>query len=103
MSVVLEFAIFPTDKGESKSKYVAKVISMIKQSGIPYQFTPMGTIIECESVSQGLTIVEKAYEILEEDCNRIYSTIKIDYRKGYSNRLQQKIVSVENRLHTSDS
>ena len=98
MSVVLEFAIFPTDHGESKSKYVAKVIEMIRNSGIDYQFTPMGTIIETDSVQEGLDIVKKAYDILEVDCNRIYSTIKIDYRKGYKNRLKQKIESVESKL-----
>ncbi len=98
MSVVLEFAIFPTDHGESKSKYVARVIEMIKQSGVPYEFTAMGTIIETPTVEEGLDIVKKAYEILEVDCNRIYSTIKIDYRKGYKNRLKQKIASVESKL-----
>ncbi len=98
MSVLLEFAIFPTDHGESKSEYVARVIKMIKESGIPYKFTPMGTIIEVPTVAKGLEIVEKAYEILQIDCNRIYSTIKIDYRKGYKNRLEQKIKSVENKL-----
>jgi len=46
MSVLIEFSIFPTDKGESKSKYVARVIKMIKESGVTYQFTPMSTIIE---------------------------------------------------------
>ncbi len=45
MSVLMEFAIFPTDKGESVSKYVSKVINMIDKSGIRYQLTPMGTII----------------------------------------------------------
>ena len=98
MSVLIEFAIFPTDHGESKSKYVARVIKMIKDSGIPYQFTPMGTIIETATVAEGLAIVERAYEILQIDCNRIYSTIKIDYRKGYKNRLEQKVKSVEAKL-----
>jgi len=98
MSVLIEFAIFPTDHGESKSEYVARVIKMIKDSNIPYQFTPMGTIIETKSVKEGLEIVEKAYKILQIDCNRIYSTIKIDYRNGYKNRLKQKIKSVEQKL-----
>ena len=98
MSALIEFAIFPTDQGESKSKYVAKVIQMIKDSGIDYQFTPMGTIIETKSVEEGLEIVNRAYEILQVDCNRIYSTIKIDYRKGYKNRLEQKVKSVEQKL-----
>jgi uncharacterized protein (TIGR00106 family) len=98
MSVVIEFAIFPTDKGESKSRYVAKVIEMIKDSGVNYIFTPMGTIIETDSVKEGLDIVNRAYEILQADCNRIYSTIKIDYRAGYKNRLEQKVKSVKSKL-----
>ena len=98
MSALIEFAIFPTDHGESKSEYVARVIKMIKESGITYQFTPMGTILETETVAEGLEIVQKAYEILQIDCNRIYSTIKIDYRAGQSNRLIKKIKSVESKL-----
>jgi len=98
MSALIEFAIFPTDHGESKSEYVARVIKMIKDSGVTYQFTAMGTIIETQSVQEGLEIVQKAYEILQIDCNRIYSTIKIDYRAGYKNRLKQKIKSVESKI-----
>ncbi len=98
MSVLMEFAIFPTDKGESKSEYVAKVIKVIKESGVAYEFGPMGTTIEVESVEEGFKIIQKAYEVLEQDCNRIYSTIKIDYRKNKDNRLEQKIKSVEKKL-----
>lgn len=98
MSALIEFAIFPTDHGESKSEYVARVIKMIKQSGVTYQFTPMGTILETDTVAEGMVIVDKAYEILQVDCNRIYSTIKIDYRAGQSNRLVKKIESVESKL-----
>jgi uncharacterized protein (TIGR00106 family) len=101
MSALIEFAIFPTDHGESKSKYVARVIDMIKKSGIKYQFTPMGTIIETDSVEEGLEFVKRAYEILQVDCNRIYSTIKIDYRAGKSNRLEAKVASVESKLENA--
>ena len=101
MSALIEFAIFPTDHGESKSAYVARVIKMIKDSGVPYQFTPMGTIIETDTVAEGLAIVEEAYKILQIDCNRIYSTIKIDYRAGYNNRLEAKVKSVEDKLNKS--
>ncbi len=50
------------------------------------------------TVEEGLEIVKRAYELLEVDCNRIYSTIKIDYRKGYEDRVTQKIKSVEDKL-----
>ncbi len=45
MSAVIEFIIFPIDHGDSKSVYVARVIDIIKQSGIDYIFTPIETTI----------------------------------------------------------
>jgi uncharacterized protein YqgV (UPF0045/DUF77 family) len=35
---------------------------------------------------------------MSKDCNRISTTIKVDYRKGKSGRLQGKIGSVEKKL-----
>ncbi|DAB33884.1 MAG TPA: hypothetical protein CFH82_08165 [Sulfurospirillum sp. UBA12182] len=98
MSVLLEFSMFPTDKGESVSSYVSRIIEMISQSGVSYQLTPMGTIIECEQIDEALEIVKKAYECLEKDCNRIYSSLKFDIRKGQKKRLFSKIKSIEERL-----
>ena len=98
MSVLLEFSMFPTDKGESVSAYVSRIIEMISQSGVSYQLTPMGTIIECEEIDEALEIVKKAYECLEKDCNRIYSSLKFDIRKGQKKRLFSKIKSIEEKL-----
>ena len=99
MSVLLEFAIFPTDKsGESASESVSKVIDMINKSGVSYQLTAMGTIIETETLDEALDIVNKSYEVLEPFSKRVYSSIKLDIRKGKSDRLQQKIESVESKI-----
>ncbi len=96
MSVLLEFTMFPTDKSESKSKEVAEVIKIIRESGVSYQLTAMATIIETENISIALALVEKCYLRLEElGCNRVYSTLKFDIRKGHENRLKTKIESVE--------
>lgn len=101
MSVLLEFAMFPTSdecrNGSSVSHQVAKIIDMIDQSGLAYQLTPMGTIVECESVPEALSVVERAYERLDE-CERVYSTIKLDIRKGEMGRLSGKIASVEKQI-----
>ncbi|MDH4201212.1 MAG: MTH1187 family thiamine-binding protein, partial [Spirochaetia bacterium] len=48
MSVLLEFSMFPTDKGESKSEYVARSIQIIQDSKLPYKMGAMGTTIEGE-------------------------------------------------------
>jgi len=98
MSVLLEFAMFPTDKGESVSEYVGRILKVIDEEGHPYTLTAMGTIIEVQSLDDALKIVEKAYRQLEKDCNRVYSTIKLDIRKGSVGRLKQKIVSVEKKV-----
>lgn len=95
MSVILEFAIFPTDKGESISNYVSKVIDVIRESGVTYQLTSMGTIIEAETMAEALSVVQKSYDVLEPDCDRVYASIKLDIRKGKSDRMIQKIESVE--------
>ncbi|MDD5717278.1 MAG: thiamine-binding protein [Sulfuricurvum sp.] len=104
MSVLLEFAMFPTSgdcrEGSSVSRQVAKIINMIDHSGLPYQLTPMGTIVECESVKEALGIVERSYEQLE-GCERVYSTIKLDIREGTIGRLKGKIASVEDKIGRS--
>ncbi len=98
MSVLVEFSMFPTDKGESVSPYVSRIIKMIDESGIPYKLTPMGTVFETEKIEDALEIINKAYKLLEPDCNRVYSVVKFDIRKGKSGRMQQKIKSVEKKL-----
>ena len=98
MSVLLNFAMFPTDKGESVSSYVGRVIDMIHNSGVSYRLNPMGTTIETEGLSEALEIVNKAYGILEPYSDRIYSTINIDARKGPMGRLDSKINSIEQKI-----
>lgn len=98
MSALVEFSMFPTEKTQSKSAFVARVLDIVDQSGLPYQLTPMGTIIEGETVEEVLAIINEAYKELQVDCERVYSSIKIDYRKGPVGRLGQKVQSVEEKI-----
>ena len=98
MSVLVEFSMFPTDKGESVSPYVTRIIKMIDESGVPYKLTSMGTVFETETIDEALELIKKAYQQLEPDCNRVYSVVKFDIRKGKSGRIVQKIKSVKSKL-----
>ena len=98
MSVLLEFAMFPTDKGDSVSEYVSEIIKMIKNSGFDYKLTAMGTIIETETLEEALGIVNRSYQVLEPNSKRVYSSIKLDIRKEKSNRLETKIKSIESKI-----
>ena len=63
MSVLLEFAMFPTDKsGDSASESVSKVIEIILKSGVSYKLTAMGTIIETETVEERLKRLLKKFK-----------------------------------------
>ncbi|MRJ02427.1 MAG: MTH1187 family thiamine-binding protein [Epsilonproteobacteria bacterium] len=99
MSVLMEIAIFPTDVGESKSRYVAEALKIIEESGYPYQLTPMATIVEAETVEELTALIPKlARKIEEMGAKRIYSVVKFDIRPGRKNRLRGKIESVERAL-----
>ncbi len=102
MSVLVEFSMFPTSDecrdGSSVSAQVSKIIDAIDKSGVAYQLTPMGTVIETDTLKEALGIIELAYEQLQE-CDRIYSALKFDIRKNSNNRLKTKIASIEKTLN----
>jgi uncharacterized protein (TIGR00106 family) len=98
MSALVEFSIFPTEQTQSKSAFVARVLDIVDRSGLEYQLTPMGTILEAETVEEALAVINHAYEELQKDCGRVYSSIKIDWRNGPVGRLNKKIGSVEAKL-----
>lgn len=102
MSVLLEFAMFPTSdncrEGSSVSKQVAKIIDAIDKKGVRYQLTPMGTVVETDTMREALDVIELAYEQVSE-CERVYSSLKFDIRKKSENRLSTKIKSVETHLN----
>lgn len=98
MSVLMQFAMFPTDKGTSASPYVSRVIAMIRESGIPYQLSAMGTIIETETLEEAQAIVSKAYLLLKKDCSRVYCTVTFDIRDGATGRMQEKVKSIEGKI-----
>lgn len=94
MSVIIQLAIFPTDKGSSVSEYVSKAIEAIINTGVSFQLTSMSTIIETETLDEGLAIVALANQAIEPFTDRIYITMTIDIRKGKSNRMQSKVDAI---------
>jgi uncharacterized protein (TIGR00106 family) len=95
--VLLEFSMSPLGKGESVSTYVARSLDIIDKSGVAYRLNPMGTVLEGEW-DEVFGVVQQCYERMKKDCNRISCTIKVDYRKGRSGRLESKVTSVEKKL-----
>lgn len=97
MAMLLEFSMFPLGKGESVGEYVARSLDVIDRSGVPYQLNAMGTVLEGQW-DQLIGVVGQCLDKMSQDCDRISCTIKFDWRKGATGRLQSKIDSVEKRL-----
>lgn len=95
--VLLEFSMAPSTKGESMSAYVARSLDIIDKSGLPYQLTPMGTILEGEW-AEVMAVVSACFEAMKTDCERIGTHIKIDYRAGSESRMRAKVDAVEKKL-----
>jgi uncharacterized protein (TIGR00106 family) len=95
--VLLEFSMAPSTQGESMSACVARSIDIIDRSGLPYQLTSMGTIIEGEW-DEVMAVVTACFEAMRTDCSRIGTHIKIDYRAGPGGRIKSKVDAVEMKL-----
>lgn len=100
MSVLLEFSMWPMDKGESVGEYVARSLDIIDRSGVAYRLNPMGTVLEGE-YDEVMGVVRECFERMRQDSNRISCSIKLDWRGGAEHRLTGKIASVESKLGRS--
>jgi uncharacterized protein (TIGR00106 family) len=97
MKAIAYVSITPIGKGESVSEYVARAVRVIKESGLSFELTPMGTIIAGDSVMEIFDVINDAIEALE-DCNRLSISIKIDYRRNREGELKDKVISVTKKL-----
>ena len=95
--VLLEFAMNPPDRGQGVSAYVARILDVIDRSGVTYQLTPMGTILE-GNFDEVMKVVGDCFRALEPDCPRIGMSLKMDYRAGNETRLESKVEAVEKHV-----
>ena len=92
--VLLEFSMYPTDKGASVSDYVKRSLEIIDDSGLPYRLGPMGTCLEGEW-DDVMAVVTQCFERMRTDCGRIAVNLKVDYRAGATGRLESKVATVK--------
>jgi uncharacterized protein (TIGR00106 family) len=93
---LMEFSMIPLDQGSSFSAPVAQVLTLVAESGLEYQLTPMGTIVEGDW-DDLLALLNRCFRALEKDSDRISLNVKFDYRKGPAGRIRSKVRSVEQR------
>jgi uncharacterized protein (TIGR00106 family) len=94
---LMEFSMIPLDKGASFSEYVARILTLVDQSGLDYRLNPMGTVVEGEW-DDLLKLLTHCFRALKQDSDRISLQAKFDYRKDSAPRIESKIRSVQARV-----
>ena len=92
--ILLDFSMAPMGKGESVAPYVARCLEIVADSGLDYRLHAMGTTLEGEW-DEVFAVVRKCFEALKPECERLSCSIKVDYRKGPTGRLESKVRHVQ--------
>src|SRR5215470_10297212 len=95
--LLAEFSIWPRNNWESVGAYVARALDIVDKSGLAYKLGPLGTCIEGEW-EEVMAVIQKCYQALAKDSNRIACTVKMDWRKGRTGALESKVQTVEKVL-----
>jgi uncharacterized protein (TIGR00106 family) len=95
--MIVEFSIVPIGKGEELAGLVAKVIDIVDRSGLPYQLTSMGTIVEGEW-DDVLSLIKECHLRMRREASRVSTYITIDDRDRARGRIQGKVEDVEKTL-----
>ena len=99
--ITCDFAILPVGGETTECKdYVTAAVHSIRDSGLNYQLTGMGTQIEADNLEELYSAIADAQQaIFELGIGRVYSVIKIDDRRDVENRtLDAKVDTVEKML-----
>lgn len=97
MSALADLTVFPLDKGESVSSYVAEAVKIIKMSGLNYQMGPMGTCFEGDW-DEVIRVAKECMDAMKNHSSRVYMVLKVDYREGMDNRMKGKVESLKKML-----
>ncbi len=96
---VIQISCTPLGEGSGGiSKYVAGCLRLVENSGLKYQLTPMGTIIEGD-IDAIFALVRKMHEVpFDAGAQRVSTLIKIDDRRDREHTMQGKLDSVYKQI-----
>ena len=91
------FSITPLGGSDSVGDAVARIVKVVRDSGLPNETTAMFTTVE-GTPREIFGLLERCIEVGEQHAPRLSITAKFDHRPGHDGMLQAKVVRVEQAL-----
>lgn len=99
--MLAELSVIPIGKENSISPFVAKIVTIIDESGLDYRMNAMATVVEGE-MDQVLDLIRKCHGAAMKDVERVLIRVVIDDRQDKASpRLDKKLVSIEEKIGKS--
>jgi uncharacterized protein (TIGR00106 family) len=100
MKVIADLCVVPLGVGVSVSEYVAACEKVLKEASLNTKLHAYGTNIEGEW-DEVFAAIKKCHEVVHEmGAPRITTTLKFGTRTDRSQTMDDKVKSVENKLHS---
>jgi uncharacterized protein (TIGR00106 family) len=80
------------------SNFVAGAVSILKTSGLRFELTAMGTVLEGDLMAVMETIQKMHESPFSKGVQRVYTVIKIDDRRDKQTGMDYKVQSVQDKL-----
>ena len=98
--ITAELTIIPIGtSGTSLSNYIAAAIVALDSTGIKYELTGMGTLLESNDLEKIFIAIKSAHEaVFSVGAERVATNIKIDERRDLDRTIKDKVTSVNQKL-----
>lgn len=95
MTATAMLSVAPTIE-DSMAPHVAKAIEALEEFEIEYETTPIGTVLEAEDADELFAAAAAAHRAVDTD--RVSTFLKIDDKRTWAGRGEEKVRSVESHL-----
>jgi uncharacterized protein YqgV (UPF0045/DUF77 family) len=95
------FSITPLGGSDSVGTAVARIVGVVRDSGLPNETTAMFTTVE-GTPAEIFALLQRCIEEAERHAPRLSITAKFDHRPGHDGMLRSKVERVEAVLRESE-
>lgn len=95
--MLAELTITPLGAGEDIAVAVAHVVEVVADSGLDYQVTALGTLVEGEA-DEVWALVRRCHELARAENDRVLTAIRIDDSDDAHHELTNDVEKVESIL-----